>query len=367
MNQEEKRNPIVDQEGISDQPKSLGKVKTPVGLISHKKLILGIMASFLVIAIGVVVYWWPSEKRSLFCGGFAGASCPPGFICQPEGKYPDAGGQCVSIFKYFMLKINRPGEKIGVTPTSKPALIFTPTPTPLEFSEKPAETVDWETYTNEKFKFTLKYPKERYRIEEDNEEIYSQRYNAKLADEFIKLMGYLPPKEAGAIGVYQLEPKTFPLSDQDHFSIWIFGNPEELTLNDWYEKYRFYPFRFGQMAPYLLEQERPKQSIIVSGIEGKTMTDSVPDVGERRYVYLAKNSYIFLIKIFLGKGEGERILSTFKFSENALSPVSAEDYVEEKSAEGKFCGGFAGIPCPTSYRCVLEGSYPDAGGKCVRE
>lgn len=32
--------------------------------------------------------------------------------------------------------------------------------------------------------------------------------------------------------------------------------------------------------------------------------------------------------------------------------------------EGKFCGGFAGIQCPSGSRCVLDGSFPDAGGHC---
>lgn len=36
-------------------------------------------------------------------------------------------------------------------------------------------------------------------------------------------------------------------------------------------------------------------------------------------------------------------------------------------AEGKFCGGIANIQCATGYTCKLEGSYPDAGGKCVKE
>lgn len=35
--------------------------------------------------------------------------------------------------------------------------------------------------------------------------------------------------------------------------------------------------------------------------------------------------------------------------------------------EGEFCGGIAGIPCSSGYKCVLDGNYPDAGGKCVKE
>jgi len=33
---------------------------------------------------------------------------------------------------------------------------------------------------------------------------------------------------------------------------------------------------------------------------------------------------------------------------------------------GKFCGGIAGIACPTGYTCKLDGNFPDAGGKCVK-
>lgn len=31
-----------------------------------------------------------------------------------------------------------------------------------------------------------------------------------------------------------------------------------------------------------------------------------------------------------------------------------------------FCGGIAGIACPAGYSCKLEGSYPDAGGTCIK-
>lgn len=57
------------------------------------------------------------------------------------------------------------------------------------------------------------------------------------------------------------------------------------------------------------------------------------------------------IKIF------NQILSTFKF-------LPAME-------EGKFCGGVAAnLPenkCPSGYKCQLDGNYPDAGGKCVKE
>ena len=35
--------------------------------------------------------------------------------------------------------------------------------------------------------------------------------------------------------------------------------------------------------------------------------------------------------------------------------------------EGGFCGGIAALPCADGLECVLSGSYPDAGGKCVKQ
>lgn len=32
---------------------------------------------------------------------------------------------------------------------------------------------------------------------------------------------------------------------------------------------------------------------------------------------------------------------------------------------GQFCGGIGGLQCPEGLKCQLEGTYPDAGGRCV--
>ncbi|MFH0970935.1 MAG: hypothetical protein V1835_00045 [Candidatus Micrarchaeota archaeon] len=41
------------------------------------------------------------------------------------------------------------------------------------------------------------------------------------------------------------------------------------------------------------------------------------------------------------------------------------EVLAEKVLNGAFCGGIAGFPCPSGYECRLDGSYPDAGGKCA--
>jgi hypothetical protein len=38
----------------------------------------------------------------------------------------------------------------------------------------------------------------------------------------------------------------------------------------------------------------------------------------------------------------------------------------DSCCKGQFCGGIAGIKCPLGFQCKLKGTYPDAGGTCVK-
>src|SRR3989344_5063784 len=40
--------------------------------------------------------------------------------------------------------------------------------------------------------------------------------------------------------------------------------------------------------------------------------------------------------------------------------------IPNQNSTEMFCGGFAGKLCPTGYVCQLDGNYPDASGKCVK-
>jgi len=56
-----------------------------------------------------------------------------------------------------------------------------------------------------------------------------------------------------------------------------------------------------------------------------------------------------------------------KISENNYTLYGDKNYfITLKNNSSKlFCGGIAGIHCPTGYECLLDGNYPDAGGNCV--
>ncbi len=45
----------------------------------------------------------------------------------------------------------------------------------------------------------------------------------------------------------------------------------------------------------------------------------------------------------------------------------ADSAGQKLGKEGEFCGGIAALPCDSGLDCVLEGNYPDAGGKCRKK
>jgi hypothetical protein len=64
---------------------------------------------------------------------------------------------------------------------------------------------------------------------------------------------------------------------------------------------------------------------------------------------------------------GAASLSGSYYTESGTLLWDSLYYNRDTAGEGSFCGGFAGVECPPGYSCVMAGSYPDAGGSCVKE
>lgn len=61
--------------------------------------------------------------------------------------------------------------------------------------------------------------------------------------------------------------------------------------------------------------------------------------------------------------------STSSSTSSAMSSATSSSSMNggiQARGEGEFCGGIAAIPCQSGLECKLEGSYPDAGGTCVK-
>jgi hypothetical protein len=65
------------------------------------------------------------------------------------------------------------------------------------------------------------------------------------------------------------------------------------------------------------------------------------------------------------KGQVEAAKLVIMPVENEKTASSA--FVRPRAKLGQFCGGIAGILCEDGLNCRLDGTYPDAGGTCVKQ
>ena len=230
---------------------------------------------------------------------------------------------------------------------------------PSTIQRHPTPAIDpranWKTYTNQRLGFQFNYPEKSYQLASDDEPQYSKRYNSGIPKSFTEYMGYQPPKVTSALRVIQVFPTGVTSVGDTAFAIWIFDNPENLTIEQWYAKYWYYPFKYGKAMELVIEKNKPNQPLVIDKLQGKsTIQDSK---GKVQYAYVALDKKMLLFKIRINS-IGDQILSSFRFLDSGTSP---------SPIEGSFCGGIAGIICPTGYSCNYDGNYPDAGGKCVKK
>lgn len=72
----------------------------------------------------------------------------------------------------------------------------------------------------------------------------------------------------------------------------------------------------------------------------------------------------------LATGWRDKVRYKFNLDKFAYEEIEAYSQPEETpvppKTEEQLCGGFVGFKCPEGYTCKLDGNYPDASGKCVK-
>jgi len=203
----------------------------------------------------------------------------------------------------------------------------TPTLTPIATSDP---TVDWSVYSGNRYSF--KYDKSKFVVESFGEAQLSSITKIKLPDSFTSFMGYKPPrvKDAIKIGVPFVDTSghSLPVDGEGIMQIWIFDNSNQLNIDQWYDKYIYYPIQWGHSIETALENERPKEGFIVDSTNGKQ--NYLDLMGTAKLSYLQKGDEMYL---FYGQGidfdnlndvekipnDVSLILSTFKFTERLHS------------------------------------------------
>lgn len=166
--------------------------------------------------------------------------------------------------------------------------------------------------------FQLKYAKD-LTVKEDSEAEYNKRGNGDFRKNFRGYVQYEPGQFIGALVVLD---KTNNY-DTNPFTVWVFDNPNDLSIDKWYANYWYYPFVWGDFTYVGKSELAPKQDATVSGQIGKSgVIDYQP--GKPTFVYLSKDKKMYLFRVINGQGNiGYQILSTFKFTGNKAEPSAS--------------------------------------------
>ncbi|MDP3733074.1 MAG: hypothetical protein Q8Q91_00890, partial [Candidatus Daviesbacteria bacterium] len=164
-------------------------------------------------------------------------------------------------------------------------------------------------YQNEKLGFEIKYEK-ALKAKEDSEEEFNQRGNGDFRKNFTGYVRYEPGKFLGAVVV--LEKEDFEVNP---FTVWVFDNPKNLTIDDWHHDYWYYPFVWGDFTDTGKFVLAPQDVATVSGQQGKSGIIDYRE-GKPKFIYLPKDQKMYLFRV-IGQ-QGDKILSTFKFLQKDL-------------------------------------------------
>lgn len=189
-------------------------------------------------------------------------------------------------------------------------LNFSPATT-LQSSQTLDQSPQFQTYTNRKLGFELKFSIKNLIIKEDSEEEFNNRSKGNFRKNFKGYIGYEPSIVLGAVAVLRKEDSF----DKSPLTIWVFENPDNLEAETWYKKFWYYPFLWGDFDN-TKEKIKPSMEANVSGKLAKYgMVTYMP--GKPKFVYLSDNGKMFLFRVLTESSMGDQILSTFKFLNSA--------------------------------------------------
>ncbi len=164
-------------------------------------------------------------------------------------------------------------------------------------------------YLNKTLGFRLKYPN-NVNLKIDTEEEFNKRGGGDFRKNFKGYVQYEPGKVLGGIVVLDKSGNF----ETNPFTLWVFDNPEDLSIDSWYKNYWYYPFVWGDFTYTGKFELAPKTEATISGQMGKSgIIDYQP--GKPRFVYLVRDKKMYLFRIIGDKDKtGDKILSTFKYT-----------------------------------------------------
>lgn len=162
------------------------------------------------------------------------------------------------------------------------------------------------TYHNTALNFEFRYVGKDLSVKEDSEEGFNKRGNGDFRKNFKGYVQYEPGTFLGAVVVLGKDNSY----DTNPFTLWVFADPDDITIDKWFDKYWYYPFLWGVFDFESKGHVTLDKEATVSGVMAKYKIVSYQP-GSPKYVYISKGKKMYLFRII--GAAGEKVLSTFKF------------------------------------------------------
>ena len=162
-----------------------------------------------------------------------------------------------------------------------------------------------ELFKSEDLGFEISHPL-ALSVKKDTEEEFNKRGNGDFRKNFKGYVAYDPGKFLGAVVILDKSNNY----DTNPLTIWVFDNPQDLTIDGWYKNYWYYPFVWGDFTSKGKIELAPKDEATISGQLSKSGIINYQP-GKPKFVYISKDKKMYLFRII--GDEGEKILSVFKF------------------------------------------------------
>ena len=182
---------------------------------------------------------------------------------------------------------------------------FNPLKSPIRILKDPVLESKLQTYTNKTLSFEFQHSKD-LSVKEDTEEQFNKRGNGDFRKNFKGYVGYEAGTFIGAVAVLD----KLNNYDTNPLTIWVFNNDNNLTIDQWFQNYWYYPFVWGVFDYASKSHITLDTEATISGQLAKYKIISYQP-GKPKFIYLAKDNKMYLFRIIGQKGE--EILSSVKF------------------------------------------------------
>lgn len=179
----------------------------------------------------------------------------------------------------------------------------------------PKTTPAVKTYQDNQLNFQFEYPPTGFEVAGDNEENYFKITQTDHRKNFTGYVGYKPPVFVKGLMLIEPGENIKPDYGTVPFSLWVFDNPDKLSIDSWFDKYWYYPFVWGIFDYASKNPLKPVSEATISGQLAKSAVVSYQP-GKPEFIYIANGDKMFMLRV-LGEGKDQvvgYILQTFKFT-----------------------------------------------------